>query len=216
MVTFGGRGMFRLRRLLALHGYSTDTQTIQQAQSLLKPYAKMELKLISRLIQRGEEDETEADIFSSVKKLLNHGQLEPIPFGQMVSRKSILRELIFNPFLDLRGNRSLLSSFPLPSDWIIPLFWFVPSSFTPFQRKQKSKSKSQAVPKKPTPSHLRGKRFRLRSRSRYSFFFVIYLYYSSFPPRKFFFIPFLLFYPLLSFWKPIFFFYCKNLRLEKF
>ena len=96
MVTFGGRGMFRLRRLLALHGYSTDTQTIQQAQSLLKPYAKMELKLISRLIQRGEEDETEADIFSSVKKLLNHGQLEPIPFGQMV-RKSKENSL-FNPF----------------------------------------------------------------------------------------------------------------------
>ena len=89
MVTFGGRGMFRLRRLLALHGYSTDTQTIQLAQSLLKPYAKMELKLISRLIQRGEEDETEADIFSSVKKLLNHGQLEPIPFGQMVSQKTL-------------------------------------------------------------------------------------------------------------------------------
>ena len=98
MVTFGGRGMFRLRRLLALHGYSTDTQTIQQAQSLLKPYAKMELKLISRLIQRGEEDETEADIFSSVKKLLNHGQLEPIPFGQMVSQKKSQEKIDFQPF----------------------------------------------------------------------------------------------------------------------
>ena len=84
-VTFGGTGMLRLRRLLALHGYATNTHLIVETQRLLKPYAKMELKLISRLIQRGEEDETEADIFSSVKKLLNHGQLEPIPFGQMVS-----------------------------------------------------------------------------------------------------------------------------------
>jgi len=82
-VTFGGTGMLRLRRLLALHGYATNTHLIVETQRLLKPYAKMELKLISRLIQRGEEDETEADIFSSVKKLLNHGQLEPIPFGQM-------------------------------------------------------------------------------------------------------------------------------------
>ena len=85
MVTFGGTGMLRLRRLLTLHGYATKTHLINETKDLLKPYAKMELKLISRLIQRGVEDETEEDIFSSVKKLLNHGQLEPIPFGQMVS-----------------------------------------------------------------------------------------------------------------------------------
>lgn len=83
MVIFGGRGMFRLRRLLSLHGYTSDTHLIQEAHRLLKPYAKIELKLISKLIQRGEEETIEAEVFSSVKKLLNHGQLEPIQFGQM-------------------------------------------------------------------------------------------------------------------------------------
>lgn len=54
-----------------------------------------------------------------------------------------------------------------------------------------------------------------RSRSRYSFFLLSICTTPLFPLANFF-IPFLLFFPLLSFWKPIFFFYCKNLRLEKF
>ena len=102
MVTFGGTGMLRLRRLLTLHGYATNTHLINETKDLLKPYAKMELKLISRLIQRGVEDETEEDIFSSVKKLLNHGQLEPIPFGQMVnSNEAFLRSIYFQTFAEI-------------------------------------------------------------------------------------------------------------------
>ena len=191
MVTFGGTGMLRLRRLLTLHGYATNTHLINETKDLLKPYAKMELKLISRLIQRGVEDETEEDIFSSVKKLLNHGQLEPIPFGQMVnSNEAFLRLIYFQTFAEIVRCWEIMeeSSFLSPKSIQFSPFWFVPPSFT---FSTKNKSKSEVVPKIPLPPFydilfIRGKRFRLRFRSSIS------LYY--FPPtRKFYTDLFLLF-----------------------
>lgn len=81
-VVFGGRGMARLRLLLTLHGINCDFNLAQEASRLLKPHARISLRLVSKYIQLGEEDKKETDLLFSVKKLLNFGHLEPIPFGQ--------------------------------------------------------------------------------------------------------------------------------------
>lgn len=81
-VVFGGRGMARLRLLLTLHGIVCDFNLAQEASRLLKPHARISLRLVSKYIQLGEEEKKETDLLFSVKKLLSFGHLEPIPFGQ--------------------------------------------------------------------------------------------------------------------------------------
>ena len=85
-VVFGGRGMARLRLLLTLHGIGCDFNLAQEASRLLKPHARISLRLVSKYIQLGDEDKKETDLLFSVKKLLSFGHLEPIPFGQKVIR----------------------------------------------------------------------------------------------------------------------------------
>ena len=88
-VVFGGRGVSRLRLLLNLHGLQCDFQAAQEAARLLRPHSRISLKLVSKYLQLGEEEQRETDLLFSVKKLLSFGYLEPIPFGQKV-------EIIFN------------------------------------------------------------------------------------------------------------------------
>jgi len=81
-VVFGGRGVSRLRLLLNLHGLQCDFQAAQEAARLLRPHSRISLKLVSKYLQLGEEEQRETDLLFSVKKLLSFGYLEPIPFGQ--------------------------------------------------------------------------------------------------------------------------------------
>lgn len=81
-VVFGGRGMSRLRLLLTTQGINCDFNLAQEAGRLLKPHAKVSMRLVSKFIQMGEEDKKETELLFSVKKLLSYGHLEPIKFGQ--------------------------------------------------------------------------------------------------------------------------------------
>jgi len=81
-IVFGGRGVSRLRLLLTLHGINVDFALAQEASRLLKPNARISLRLVSKYLQFGEEDKKETELLFSVKKLLSFGYLEPIPFGQ--------------------------------------------------------------------------------------------------------------------------------------
>ena len=73
-VVFGGRGVSRLRLLLNLHGLQCDFQAAQEAARLLRPHSRISLKLVSKYLQLGEEEQRETDLLFSVKKLLSFGQ----------------------------------------------------------------------------------------------------------------------------------------------
>ena len=82
---FGGRALSRLRLVLTLHGIKCNFNYAQEAARLLRPHARVSLRLVSKYLQLSEEDKKEADILFSIKKLLCFGQLEPIPYGQKVT-----------------------------------------------------------------------------------------------------------------------------------